>query len=199
MPDAKALDASAKAFLAKHCTVCHGGAKPKGGVALDKLTADLGDRGNRDRWLAALEQMRAGNMPPAGEPRPDAKDVAALGEWVTGRIGAAEVDQAAASRAALHRKRPTSNRVEYENTIRDLLGIDLELKDLLPPDATANGFDTSGGAHHVSQFLMESYLEAADKALNVAIANNPKPPLVKKRYTLKDELAVKISTEAAFT
>ena len=84
------------------------------------------------------------------------------------------------------------NRVEYQNTVRDLLGIELELKELLPPDAVPTA-STSGEAHHVSSFLMEKYLEAADKALDVAIANGPQPPLIKKRYSLKDERSVKVS------
>ena len=65
------------------------------------------------------------------------------------------------------------NRVEYENTVRDLLGIDIELKELLPADGSADGFDNVGEALHTSSFLMEKYLEAADTALNVAIANRP--------------------------
>jgi mono/diheme cytochrome c family protein len=192
---AQPLDASAKTFLQTHCLACHGGAKPKGGVALDKLTADLANKANRDTWLAALEQLKAGTMPPDGKD-PPAKDVAALSAWVHMRLEAAEAERRAKQGRATARR---LNRVEYENTVRDLLGIDVGLKELLPPDATANGFDTSGDAHHVSQFLMESYLEAADKALNFAIANNPKPPpVVKKRYSLKDERIVKISTESVY-
>ncbi|MBM3981307.1 MAG: DUF1592 domain-containing protein [Planctomycetes bacterium] len=188
------LDASAKTFLQVNCLACHSGAKPKGGVALDKLTADLSNKSNRDVWLAALEQLKAGTMPPDGK-EPPAKDAAALNEWVHKRLEAAEAERRAKQGRSTARR---LNRVEYENTVRDLLGIDVELKELLPPDATANGFDTSGDAHHVSQFLMESYLEAADKALNFAIANNPKPPVVKKRYSLKDERIVKISTESVY-
>ena len=90
------------------------------------------------------------------------------------------------------------NRTEYENTVRDLLGIEVELKDLLPLDSSAEGFDNVGDALHVSSFLMEKYLEAADKALNVAIANLPQPPLVQKRYSLKDERLVKTTTESVY-
>ena len=90
------------------------------------------------------------------------------------------------------------NRTEYENTVRDLLGIEVELKDLLPLDSSAEGFDNVGDALHISSFLMEKYLEAADKALNVAIANLPQPPLVNKRYSLKDERLVKTTTESVY-
>ena len=90
------------------------------------------------------------------------------------------------------------NRTEYQNTVRDLLGVDIDLKELLPMDSSAGGFDNVGEALHISSFLMDRYLEAADKALNVAIANLPQPPLVKKRYSLKDERLVKTTTEKVY-
>jgi uncharacterized protein DUF1592/uncharacterized protein DUF1588/uncharacterized protein DUF1587/uncharacterized protein DUF1585/uncharacterized protein DUF1595 len=90
------------------------------------------------------------------------------------------------------------NRVEYENTVRDLLGIEVELRELLPPDTSAHGFDNVGEALHVSSFLMERYLEAADTALNLAIANGPQPPAIKKRFTPRDERQVKNATERVF-
>ena len=79
------------------------------------------------------------------------------------------------------------NRAEYENTVRDLLGVDVDLKDLLPADTSANGFDNGAEALHVSSFLMEQYLEAADKVLDAAIANGPQPSMIKKRFDIKDE------------
>src|SRR5262249_10326673 len=82
--------------------------------------------------------------------------------------------------------------------VRDLLGVQIELKELLPADTMANGFDNNGEALHLSSFLMERYLEAADTALNVAIANNAQPPLVKKQLSLKEERTVKIATESVY-
>ncbi len=90
------------------------------------------------------------------------------------------------------------NRTEYENTVRDLLGIEVDLKELLPLDGAAGGFDNVGEALHMSSFLMERYLDAADKALNVAIANLPQPPLLRKRYSLKEERIVKVTTEDVY-
>ncbi|MBC8115856.1 MAG: DUF1587 domain-containing protein, partial [Candidatus Saccharimonas sp.] len=90
------------------------------------------------------------------------------------------------------------NRTEYQNTVRDLLGIDVDLKELLPLDSSAGGFDNVGEALHISSFLMDRYLDAADKALNVAIANLPQPPLVQKRYSLKDDRLVKTTTEKVY-
>ncbi len=90
------------------------------------------------------------------------------------------------------------NRNEYENTVHDLLGIDADLKDQLPQDGMADGFDNVGSALHISSFLMEKYLEAADKALNLAIVNRAKPPAAKKRYLFKDQHYVKNARESVF-
>ena len=89
-PEPKPLDAPA-AFLAQHCKQCHSGDKPKGKFRIDSLTQDFSEKANRDRWLTALEQVKSGNMPPKEKPRPAEKDVAALVEWINGRVAAAEV------------------------------------------------------------------------------------------------------------
>jgi mono/diheme cytochrome c family protein len=181
-------------FLEKHCQECHGAEKPKGEFRIDRLAPDFDTPAVRDRWLTVLQRVRAGEMPPKGKPRPPEKDVEALAAWVTAKVGSAAERRAVGGRVVLRRL----NRVEYENTVRDLLGIEIELKELLPPDAAMNGFDNNADAQHVSSFLMERYLEAADAALNVAIANGPRPPLVKKRYSLKDERLVKTTTENVY-
>lgn len=184
----KAADGPAAPFLRQHCEACHAGDKPKGKFRVDSLTPDFADKANRERWLAALEQVKSGAMPPEGKPRPAEKDVAALAEWVDGRVSAAEAARnAAQGRVPLRRL----NRAEYENTVRDLLGVELDLKDLLPPDTSANGFDNAAEALHVSSFLMEQYLEAADRVLDAAIVNGPKPWMIKKRFDIKDEKTVK--------
>ena len=69
------------------------------------------------------------------------------------------------------------NRTEYQNTIRDLLGVEIDLINLLPLDSSGNGFDNVGDALHTSSFLMEKYLDAADAALNEAIVNKPQPKI----------------------
>jgi hypothetical protein len=182
-------------FLDRHCAECHRTDKPKGGFHLDTLPADFADKAGRDHWLAVREQLRSGAMPPKAKPRPPEKDRRALTDWIDEQAGAADAaSRATRGRVVLRRL----NRVEYENTVRDLLGVHLELKELLPADASASGFDNNADALHVSSFLMERYLEAADTALNAAIANGPRPPLIKKRLSCKDERHVKVTTERVF-
>ncbi|MBY0524335.1 MAG: DUF1592 domain-containing protein [Gemmataceae bacterium] len=194
--DAKHFDEQVRPFLTKHCQECHTGEKPKGNFRIDKLSADFSDRASRDRWASALEQLKAGTMPPKGKPRPPEKDMQVLSSWASGRVAAVEaVRRATEGRVVLRRL----NRVEYQNTIRELLGIDIDLMEMLPADATADGFDNIGDALHISSFLMEKYLEAADTALNVAIASTAKPPAsTKKRHSLKDQHGVKSTTEKVY-
>ena len=188
---AQKADLPLRTFLAKHCQECHSGAKPKGAFSLDKLAPDFDNAANRERWLAVRKRVQTGEMPPKAKPRPPVKDVQALAGWIDARAAAARL---AHGRTVLRRL----NRIEYQNTVRDLLGIDVDFQDMLPADSSANGFDNSGEALHVSSFLMEKYLEAADTALGLAIANGPQPPTIKKRYSLKDQHQVKVTTENVF-
>jgi len=193
-PDAKQFDEQVRLFLARHCQGCHGDDKPKGNFRVGRLAPDFDARASRERWLTVLKRVRDGEMPPKSKPRPPEKDVQALADWIDGQVKLADARRAAQGRVVLRRL----NRVEYENTVRDLLGVDVDLIDLLPPDTTANGFDNNSEALHVSSFLMERYLEAADLALNVAVANGPRPALIKKRYSLAESHQVKVTTERVF-
>ncbi len=188
------FEAKVRPLLVARCSSCHSSdAKdPKGKLRVDKLSPDFADDANRERWLGVLKRVTAGEMPPKAEPRPAAKDMRAVTDWIT--AGLAAMPAKNSGRVALRRL----NRVEYENTVRDLLGVDIDLREMLPPDTSANGFDNNGEALHTSSFLMDRYLEAADTALGIAIANLPQPPLVKKRYFLKEERIVKITTESVY-
>jgi len=189
---ARAQPDPASPFLARHCLGCHAGDKAKGGFRADRLTADLTDAANRERWRDVAERVRSGEMPPDGRPRPPAADATVFVQQFE-KADAAR--RAATGRVPLRRL----NRVEYEATVRDLLGVELDLREFLPPDAAVNGFDTNSAGQHVSSFLMERYLDAAEAALATAVSNSPKaPPLAGKRYSLKDERHVKVTTEKVF-
>jgi hypothetical protein len=167
----------------------------KGDLRLDRLSADFADETNRGRWLAVLKRLKAGEMPPRSKPRPPEDEVRALSDWISARAAAAQATRQVQGRVVLRRL----NRVEYENTVRDLLGVDAGLKELLALDSSRDGFDNVGAALHISSFAMERYLEAADAALNLAIANRPKPPpLVKRRYSLQETHHFKTMSERVF-
>jgi hypothetical protein len=194
-PNVKHYEEHIRPLLVKHCLGCHGGEKPKADFRIDRLSADLADKANREKWLVVLEQLTSGVMPPKEKARPPGGDVRALADWISRQVQAAEgARRTAQGRVVLRRL----NRGEYENTVRDLLGVDVDLKEQLPQDGTVEGFDNVGAGLHTSSFLMEKYLEAADTALTLAIANRPKPPTLKKRYLLKDQHQVKNAGERVF-
>ncbi len=185
---AKLANDPARLLFAQHCQKCHSGTKPKGDFLLDQLSPDFADRKNRELWLTVLEQLKSGDMPPKDKPRPPEQEVQAAVKWINERAGAAEfARRATEGRVALRRL----NRAEYANTVRDLLGVEVDLADLLPPDTSTSGFDNSAEALHTSSYLMRSYLDAADRVLNEAIANQPQPWLLKKRFDLREEKSVK--------
>src|SRR5215467_3797467 len=129
--EASPKDAEVRTFLNQHCLKCHGAEKPKGKFRVDSLALDFGDLVSRDRWLNVLKRIQAGEMPPKGRPRPPAEDSAALTSWISARADAAErTRRVTEGRVVLRRL----NRAEYTNTVRDLLGIELDLGEQLALD-----------------------------------------------------------------
>jgi mono/diheme cytochrome c family protein len=192
----KQYDDVIRPLLVRHCLECHGIEKPKGDLRLDRLSPDFADKSSRETWEAVRERIARGEMPPKGKPRPPEDDVKSVSDWIGRKVRVAEADQRASEGRVILRR---LNRVEYENTVRDLLGIYIELQAILPRDSSSNGFDNVGEALHLSSFQMEKYLEAAERALNLAITNRPKPPpVIKQRYFLKNQHVFKLSTESVY-
>ncbi len=192
---ARPHDQQVRLFLSRHCQACHGPVKPKGDFRLDTLSGDFDSQVNRQRWLAVLKRVQAGEMPPRSKPRPAPREARALAAWIEREAAAATARRAAQGRVVLRRL----NRVEYENTVRDLLGVDADLKELLALDSSRDGFDNVGAALHISSFALERYLEAAQTALSLAISNRPKaPPRIRKRHSLTETHQVRIASESVF-
>ncbi|HVE42822.1 MAG TPA: DUF1592 domain-containing protein [Planctomycetota bacterium] len=175
------------AILAKHCGECHGAEKPKGDFRLKDLDAGLSTPAGEERWQSVLDQVRSGSMPPKKKPRLPEADLKTLTEGLDRSLAAAAARRRAAQGRVVLRR---LNRVEYTNTLNDLFGVEVELREFLALDGSMDGFDNNGSALHLSSFAMERYLEAAGTALNIAIANKPAPATSKKRYSLKDQHAV---------
>lgn len=176
------LDAPAAAFLKQHCVRCHGEKKAEGELRLDQLGSDLADAATFEHWQAVVTRLRAGDMPPKDEPRPPAAEVATVIRRVSGHLDSAALAQRAEGRTTLRRL----NRTEYENTVRDLFAVDVAVKELLPEDTVAFGFDNVGSALSVSPVLIEQYLEAADAVITAALTPVAKGPATKERILLKD-------------
>ncbi|MEA3212266.1 MAG: hypothetical protein QOE70_5323 [Chthoniobacter sp.] len=179
-PEATFFARKVQPFLEQHCFDCHDDSTQKGGVRLDDLAGDLAKRETSERWIDVLDQIESGAMPPKKKARPPAGEAKAVTGWLRTGLRDAALAQKKANGATVMRR---LNRAEYENTVRDLFGIEAELQDLLPEDARAGGFDNIGAALSTSSILMERYLEAADAALDAAIANEPKPETKSGTYS----------------
>ncbi|MBI3861568.1 MAG: DUF1592 domain-containing protein [Planctomycetia bacterium] len=180
--DARPTDGPSRKFFEQYCQTCHSGTKPKGDFRVDVLARDFADKENREKWLSVVEKLKTGKMPPKGKPRPPAKETQALTDWIDGQVAAAQAARNLLQGRAVMRR---LNQAEYENTVRDLLGVDVELKDVLPVDSTAGGFDTNAETLHVSSYLLHNYLRAAERVLDEAIAGGPRPAQVKRRLDVK--------------
>ena len=163
-PDAPAPPFAERAapFLAAHCASCHSGDKPKGGVGL-AFADEAAATADRQLWALAAEAVRAGRMPPPGRPAPDAAEAAAFVSWADATSAAGQVPRRVTARRL--------NRAEYDNTVRDLLGVATTPAADFPADDTGEGFDTLGDVLSVSPTLTEKYLVAAETLVGASSAD----------------------------
>jgi mono/diheme cytochrome c family protein len=148
--------------LARHCTSCHSGKKPKGGVVLDLAVATTDDESlakDRGLWEKVADALRTGQMPPARKPRLAETELDAVNRWLDVAVFHVDCREANPGRVVIRRL----NRAEYNNTIRDLFGLPLHPADNFPGDDVGYGFDNIGDVLSMSPLLMEKYLAAADK------------------------------------
>ena len=158
--------AQTRATIRRYCLTCHNARLQTAGLALDALDADrVGDR--PDVWERVVEKLRTGAMPPAGRPRPDRVTYAAMAAALeTDLDRAAEADPNPGRKAA-HRL----NRREYANAVRDLLGLEVDGAELLPPDDVDQGFDNMADALSVSPALLDRYIFAARRIARLAVGD----------------------------
>ena len=156
-PDA-GFDRTIRPFLAAHCFKCHGPRKTKGDLRLDQIRGELAAGEDVEKWQKVREQLREGEMPPEKQPRPRKSAIDAVLRWIEGGLARAE-EKARTSGGRMVIRR--LNRTEYDNTIRDLFGVDLKPARVFPEDDSAHGFDNIGSALSVSPLLFEKYLNAA--------------------------------------
>jgi hypothetical protein len=147
-------------FLKQHCYSCHDAKKAKAGFRIDQLGRDFLSGTTADDWHEVINQINSGEMPPEDEPRPDAKAAFAVVEWVGGKLKEAEKQARMSGGRILMRR---LNRQEFANTVGDLLRLDphfvAKLKEELPADGKAEGFDRIGSALFFDQTQMAKYLE----------------------------------------
>jgi len=154
-----------KPVLRQFCYRCHGGEKTKGDVNLTKFENAQSVERDPKLWRTVMEKLRERDMPPDGKPQPSEIDRQRIVNWVHMTLSTMQVKVKNPGRVTIHRL----NRAEYNNTIRDLLGVDSHPADLFPVDgAGGEGFDNDADTLFIPTILMEDYLKAADDVLKQA-------------------------------
>lgn len=172
-------------ILIQYCYDCHGDGMEKGKVAFDAFRSDAELLAKHDLWWAVLKNLRAGIMPPEKKPRPSVREVALLEKWVKAKVFGSDPADPDPGRVTIRRL----NRVEYRNTIRDLMGVDFKADDEFPPDDTGYGFDNIGDVLTVSPLLLEKYMQAAETIVANAV------PTVRKVVAEKSIAGAEFKTE----
>jgi hypothetical protein len=179
------------AFVERHCFECHADSTKEGGLDLAALSRDLTDAETLRRWVRVFDRVEAGEMPPKEVKRPDSEAQKAFLASLGDTLAAADRGQ----REVVHRR---LNRVEYENTVRDLFRVRAEVAAMLPEDARAHGFDNIGEALAASTELVEAYLRAADVAIDMVLSQDLQPPRVNTHLTFTDGFKTRSNANLVF-
>ena len=171
------------ALFEGYCLDCHDAATEKGKVNLEDLSFDLGSLQTAELWQKVLNSINSGEMPPEKKPQPTNEEKTAFLEDLSSQLVTARKLLSDSGGEITMRR---LNRREYENTIHDLLGVEVNAKDL-PADTSSDGFDTFGSALFFSSDQFEQYLALARKALDAAIVTGPKPELKTVRIEAEEE------------
>ncbi len=178
------------AFVSDHCARCHNDVSPKGRLDLTGLAFDPGDPANLAIWIKVHDRLKAGEMPPKDRPRPDASRQAAFVEGLARAIVDAERAALAGEGRAIQRR---LNRHEYENALRDLLGVPwAQVADRLPEDGEAYHFNKSGEALDVSYLQIARFMDSADYAMRLAMASHlERPAKTTRKLYARDERSLR--------
>jgi len=164
-------------FLQSYCVKCHGAEKQQAKLRLDTLPDSFADPAVKSKWAEVVNAINGSQMPPTGERQPSVDAAGKITDWISTELGRAEI----AKRAA-HVVLRRLNRAEYDNTIRDLVGVDFHPADRFPEDPSAGGFDNIGQALTVSPLHVETYYAAARQILDRALVEGNQPPVLKWHF-----------------
>ena len=173
LPRTQSVLETPREILDTYCVVCHNEALRTAGLTLDATNIETPET-SPEVWERVIRRLRTGTMPPAGMPRPDPHMYDQLASYLETQLDVAwpaNVDPGRVS--AIHRL----NRTEYRNSVRDLLGIDVNVAELLPGDDTADGsFDNYASSLSFTTAHVERYLSVARQVTRLAVGLPPMGP-----------------------
>jgi hypothetical protein len=152
-------------LLAQYCYDCHGRGKHKGDISLDEWKSEGEAVADRQAWERVLQMVQSQAMPPKKKAQPTAVERATLLSWIETAVFHCDCNNPDPGRVTIRRL----NRVEYNNTVRDLLGVDFQPAEDFPVDDSGYGFDNIGDALSMPPVLIEKYLIAAENIVDAAL------------------------------
>ncbi len=174
------FDTIVKPFLAQNCFTCHGKKKQENDLNLQAFDSSASLVEHRDQWDEVVGKLRRGEMPPLEEEQPPEAERQAVATWLARELD--RIDAATPPDPGRVTARRL-NRTEYNNTIKELLGVNVRPADDFPQDDAGYGFDNIADVLSLSPVLMEKYVSAADRVARVALFGPPamEPTLIRLR------------------
>ena len=160
-------------FLAENCFTCHGNKKQENSLNLESFESLASLVAERDEWEEVIGRLRRGEMPPLEEEQPSEEQRAAVVSWLSKELEHIDATTPPDPGRVTARR---LNRNEYNNTIKELLGVDTRPADDFPQDDAGYGFDNIADVLSLSPVLMEKYVTAADRVARVALFGPPDMP-----------------------
>ncbi len=167
-----------KPLLGKYCYSCHSETKKKGDLSLESFETKAAVLKAKPVWEKVLHNVRTSEMPPENKPQPTEQERKLIASWIEKDVFNCDCENPDPGRVTLHRL----NRAEYNNTIRDLLGVDFHPADDFPSDDSGYGFDNNGDVLSLPPILLEKYMAAAENILDKAIITEFTKLGPKKRF-----------------
>lgn len=152
-------------LLEHYCFDCHADGANKGNVAFDEFKTDQALLADQEFWLHVLKNLRAGLMPPQKKSQPTPEEKARIEQWIKRSVFAADPQNPDPGRVTIRRL----NRIEYRNTIRDLIGVKFDTQSAFPADDTGHGFDNIGDVLTLPPMLLEKYVVAANQIVSQVV------------------------------
>jgi hypothetical protein len=169
-------------ILQSHCIRCHGPEIQEANVRLDNLPINLNDnRAATESWHEVLNVLQTNEMPPPDEKQLSSEQLSTATNWLSLAIQSALAERRKTDGRIVLRR---LNRVEYQNTMEDLLGLEMDYARDLPPDGmSAEGFRNNGRSLQISSLQLEYYLATARRAFDRAIVQHEQPPAIDHTFT----------------
>jgi hypothetical protein len=161
--------------LSKSCLGCHNDRARMGSLSLQSYVDGAAPLPHPEVWQKVLNKLAAGEMPPRNAPPVAPAELAAVIAWIKSVPGVSDTTLVATAGSAGRVTARRLNRVEYNNTIRDLLGVAARPADQFPVDDSGYGFDNNGDVLSVSPLLMEKYMQAAKDLSRLAVYGESVP------------------------